>query len=270
MDNTAVTTPTSEPHYVVARLLDLPKTATPAQLVGGFRTTPSAVKFMFQHRELWRYVVIPALINVVLFVVTIGTLLWNYDWFLLPEPESLILYALWWIYRILLFPLLIFIGYFITMLLGGIIASPFNDTLSERAEQVMMGHAPTADEGWQAMLVGAVEGILMAAATGIPRMILVLLVSLVPGLGPVLAAIVGAYFVAVGFTDSAFARRKYSVRRRLATVWKYRGVAVGFGLSANMLMLIPLLNFLCLPIAVVGGTAVAIALDELESAPHDK
>lgn len=274
MENTPIPK-TTEPHYVVARLLELPQQGTSGQLLGGFRTTPSAVKFMFQHRELWPYVALPALINFAVFIVVTGLLLWNSDWFMLPQPNPdgalyFLLIVLWWFFRVLLIPLLIAVGYFLTMILAGIVASPFNDTLSERAEELMMGRTVPSEEGFKAMLVGAFQGVLTAAATGIPRAFLVLVLGLVPGVGPLLAAIVGAYFIAVGYTDYAFGRRKYSVRQKLATVWKYRRVALGFGISANLLLLVPLINFLCMPIAVVGGTAVAIALDDLERANQSK
>ena len=71
----------------------------------------------------------------------------------------------------------------------------------------------------------------------------------------------------------AFERRRYSLRQKLRTIWKHRRMALGFGVGANVMLLVPLLNFLCMPIAVVGGTALAVALDDFESrepAPDDQ
>ena len=259
-----------DPHYMVDRLLKLERGGASSQFFGGFQTTFSAVKFMARNRSLWPNVAIPATINFAVFLATAGFLFWNIDWFILAQPGEdatlrMVLVVLWWIYRILLYPLLLALAYFLTLILAGIVASPFNEALSERAEELMMGRAVPAEEGWKALIVGGARGVATAAATGIPRAFLVVALGLIPGIGPILAAVVGAYFIAVGYTDYALERRRYSLKRKLSVIWKHCRMAIGFGVGANILLLVPLLNFLCMPIAVVGGTAVAIALDEFES-----
>lgn len=265
-----VATVERDPHYLVDRLLKLEKGGTGSQIFGGLQTTFSSVKFMAKNRELWPYAALPALINLGVFVMTAGFLLWNADWFMLPEPSPggisyYVLMVLWWMFRVLIYPLLIVVAYFLTLILAGIVASPFNESLSERAEELMMGKTVPSESGWKAMIVGGARGVATAAATGIPRAIIVVALGIIPGIGPILAMIVGAYFIAVGYTDYAFERRKYSIRQKLQTVWRHRKMALGFGFGANFLLLIPLVNFLCMPIAVVGGTALAVALDELEA-----
>ena len=262
--------PQDDPHYMVDRLLKLEQGGTFSQFFGGLQTTFSSVKFMWKNRELWPKVAIPAFINVVVFIITAGFMLWNYEWFLLDQPAEggwtyYVLIALWWIYRILLYPLLIVVSYFVTLLLAGIIASPFNEALSEHTERVMMGDATPAEEGWGALVTGGIRGIFMEIFTTVPRLFLVILLGLIPGAGPILAAIVGAYFIAVTYTDYVFERRKYPFKKKFDTIWKHRRMALGFGVGANLLLIIPFVNFLTMPIAVVGGTALAITLDEFEN-----
>ena len=271
MSGTPMPTTTRDPHYLVDRLLKLEQRGTASQFFGGLQTTFSSVKFMVKNPSLWPNIAIPAFINVAVFVATAAFLLWNADWFLLPEPTGsgivyYLLIGLWWIYRILLYPLLIAVAYFLTLILAGIVASPFNDTLSERAEELMMGRVVPSESGWKALVMGGARGVATAAAVGIPRAIVVVLLGIIPGIGPILAALVGAFFIAVGYTDYALERRKYPVIKKLTTLWKHRRMALGFGVGANLLLLIPLINFLCMPIAVVGGTALAIAIDEFETA----
>ncbi len=261
---------TEAPHPLVDRLLKLEQGGPFQQFFGGLQTTFSSVKFMAKNRSLWPSVAMPALINIGTFFVIVALLFWNYDWFVLPEPTGsgigyYVLFVLWWLYKILLYPLLLALSYFLTMILAGIVASPFNETLSERAEELMMGRVVQGEEGWKAMIVGGLRGIASSAATGIPRAIVVVMLGLIPGIGPILAAIVGAFFIAVGYTDYPFERRRYSLKRKLGTLWKHKRMALGFGIGANLLLIVPLVNFLCMPVAVVGGTALAIALDELES-----
>ena len=257
-------------HEMVQKLIELEEGGSFSQFKGGVFAAWGSVKFLYHNPKLWPNVAIPALINLAVFIVTAGLLLWNADWFFFDRPTEgpwyyYVLIVLWWIFRILLYPLLVVVAYFLTMMLAGIVASPFNDALSERAEAVFMGDFVKGEEGWKALVVGGVKGILAAAATTIPRVILMILLGLIPGAGPILAAVVGAYFIALEYTDTALTRRRYGTRQKMRTIWKHRRIAMGFGLGANMLLVIPLLNFLSMPIAVIGGTALAIALDRFES-----
>lgn len=262
--------PNQERDRVVQRLLDMDEGGTLTEFGAGFKTTWSSVKFLWRNKTLWPQVAIPAIINFFMFIAITGTLLWNADWFMFFDEPSKgawtywILIALWWIYKVILYPLLLIVSYFLTLMLAGIVASPFNEVLSERAEHRMMGETISAEEGWRAMVVGGMKGVAQAAATGIPRVILVGLLSLIPGIGPIIGAIVASYFIALEYTDYAFERRKYGFRQKLRTVWKHRKMAMGFGLGMDLLLIIPFVNFLAIPIAVVGGTAVAIALDARE------
>lgn len=264
-----MTKPT-EAHPLVQRLLDLQSGGTTDQFRGGFGAAWGAIGFLRKHRELWPNVAIPALINVVTFVVLALALVLNADWFFFDRPTPgawtyYILIVLWWVFRILLYPLLIVVAYFLTMMIAGVVASPFNDKLSEMAEQIMVGEAVPAEEGWAALVTGGLKGIVASAATAIPRVILVVLLGLIPGAGPILSVLVGAYFIALEYTDYALGRRGYGLRARARLIWTHRRLAIGFGVGAYFLLLIPLLNFLSMPIAVVGGTAVALALDRFES-----
>lgn len=258
-----------DPHYMVDRLLRLENEGTLKQFSGGLRTTFSSVRFMWKNKELWPKVAIPAIINIVVFIFTVGFMLWNYEWFLVDKPLDgswtyYILIVLWWIYRVLLWPLLIGLSYFITLLLAGIIASPFNDALSEHTERIMMGQSVPSEEGWKALVTGGIRGVFMEAFTTIPRLFLVVLLGFIPGIGPILAAIVGAYFISVTYTDYVFERHKYPFKRKFDTIWRHRRMALGFGVGANLLLIIPLVNFLTMPIAVVGGTALALAIAEID------
>lgn len=271
----AVQEPNHERDRVVQRLLEMGEDGALSEFGAGFKTTWSSVKFLWRNKTLWPTVAIPAIINVFMFVIITAALMWNADWFMFfDEPSKgswtyFLLIGLWWIYKILLYPLLLVVSYFLTLMLAGIVASPFNEVLSERAEHRMMGETVSSEEGWRAMVVGGLRGILQAAATGIPRVILVGLLSLIPGIGPILGAIVASYFIALEYTDYAFERRRYGFRQKLSTVWKHRKMAMGFGLGMDLLLIIPFVNFLAIPIAVVGGTAVAIALDARESERED-
>lgn len=257
-------------HPLVQSLIALEHGSRFNQFTGGFKAAWGSVRFLAQNRELWKNVAIPALINLVVFIATAAFLLFNADWFMFDRPVEgpwyyYALLALWWLYRIILYPLLIVLSYFLSMMLASIVASPFIDKLSEKAERIFMGAAPQPEAaGWRGLVVGGAKGIAMSAATTIPRVILVFGLGLIPGAGPILAALVGGYFVAVEYSDYALERRGYGVRQKLRVIWKHRRMALGFGVGANFLLIVPVLNFIAMPVAVIGGTALAIAIDRFE------
>ncbi len=258
------------PHPLVQRLVELESGSDFSQLRGGFAAAFGAITILRKNPKLWPNIAIPAIINVTVFVVLAAVLVFNADWFLVDPPVEgpwyyYPLYALWWLLRILIYPLLVIAAYFLTMLSAGIVASPFNDKLSEMVEALMMGEAVPAEEGWKSMVAGGLKGMVTTAATSIPRVFLVVLLGLIPGVGVILSPVVGAYFIALEYTDYALERRRYGFRQKLGLIWKHRRLAVGFGLGAYLMLLIPFINFLSMPIAVIGGTAIAIALDRIES-----
>jgi CysZ protein len=76
----------------------------------------------------------------------------------------------------------------------------------------------------------------------------------------VLGAGVGAFFLTLEFTDLTLARHGYRLRQRLQLLRHHPGLTAGFGLGTSLLLWIPVVNVLCVPIAVVGGTALALSL----------
>jgi CysZ protein len=82
--------------------------------------------------------------------------------------------------------------------------------------------------------------------------------GLVPVLGqtvvPVLQAVAGGFFLAVELLAIPLERRGLHLAGRLRFVWRHRAQTLGFGITAFLLFLVPLMNVLAMPGAVVGAT----------------
>ena len=63
------------------------------------------------------------------------------------------------------------------------------------------------------------------------------------------------------FASSFGASARRAFARRRALVWRYRWLILGFGASASLSLLLPLLNFVCMPALVVGGTLMLLHLE---------
>jgi CysZ protein len=83
------------------------------------------------------------------------------------------------------------------------------------------------------------------------------LLGLIPLLSPftvVATALFTLLFLPLQYAGYAMDHRLMTFAQRRALIWKHRWLMLGFGAAASLTLLIPLLNFICLPILVVGGT----------------
>ena len=91
-----------------------------------------------------------------------------------------------------------------------------------------------------------------------PRQAPLLVLGLFPVFGqtvvPVLQTLVAGFFLSVELLAIPLERRGLHLGGRLRFVWRHRGQTLGFGLTAFFLFLVPLMNVLALPGAVVGAT----------------
>ena len=233
------------------------------------------VGLLARHRRLWPWVLWPALITLVLFAVLLVATLWAGDalfgavW---PRPEERWMLALWWVVRVLEILVGVLLAYLATMILGGVVASPFNDALSERVEAILLG-TDDVDKQDKPLLKDLLHSTASSAAVALMYLAVLaplLLLHLIPVAGSILygacAASLGAFFLALEYTDSLLNRRGRGLGDKIGLVWRYRSLTLGLGLGSSALLWIPLLNFLCVPLAVAAGTAVALTIDEADTA----
>lgn len=246
------------------------------QFMGGMTIAFKSVKFLVKNPALWPNVAIPAAINFILFGMSAVFLVWNSGaifssfW---AQPEGMLL-ILWWFFRVLLVPLLLVVSYFAVLILGGIVASPFNEILSGKTELILRGATVETEAGLKANTIGAARGVATSLLTGgcyVLCMIPILAVGLIPGIGSLIGTIAGgavsSFFLAVEYTDHPLERRQYAFKRKLSTVWSHRPLSAGYGLGTSFLLWIPFLNFFAMPIAVIGGTTLGLSLDALGEEP---
>jgi CysZ protein len=248
------------------------------RLFGGLMLPLRAVRFLLGNPKLWVYVAIPALINIVLFIGSLYFLGTRIDWLLEyvwaePVLDAWYDYLLKGIWYLVIAALTLFLSYIIVIVGGGIVASPFNDALSEHVEeQILPDHRIVRNED-ESLAWGILRSIAASAAimgTYAAVMVPVLLLNLLPGVGQVastgIGAVVSAFFLTLEFTDATLDRRGNRLGDKVGMINGNRTVSLGFGLGSSLLMWVPFLNFLTIPIAVVAGTAVGIVFDEQESA----
>jgi CysZ protein len=139
-----------------------------------------------------------------------------------------------------------------------LIGDPFYEVISERVEARLGGMPGGVERPWyrtfRRNLVDSIRLIALGIAINTPLFFL----GFIPVAGqtvvPVLNAIVSGWLLAVELTGIPFNRRGIFLAERRRLLRANRSMALGFGIPAFLLLLIPLAALVVVPAAVAGGT----------------
>jgi CysZ protein len=221
---------------------------------------------------LRRFVVIPFLVNVMVFSLLIWIGIGQFENFmawLLPEDAwySFLRWILWPLFAISL----LFIVFFTFTALANLIAAPFNALLAEKVEQHLTG-TPVEQTGSLLREIGpAILSELRKLAYYLVRAVPLLILFVIPGLNlaaPVFWALFNAWFLTIEYVDYPMGNHGMNFSSQLSVLRRRRIPALSFGGGLTLLMLVPLLNFLAMPAAVAGATSLWI--HQLQSADTDQ
>lgn len=250
---------------------------------GSGAVTPfGAARLLLAHPKLWPWAIAPALINLLLFLGLLWfTLPLASGWFsaLWSAPVITAWYhyaltALWWVIYLVAMAMTTVLTYMSAMVVGGVVASPFNDELSQRTEKLLLGerYVPPPEEPFVPALIRSALSSAAMAGLYVGVMVPLLLLNLIPVVGSVaytlIGGVAGGYFVALEYCDTVLERRGLPFREKLETVWRERSLSMGFGIGMSLMMAIPIVNFLCLPLAVISGTTLGLAILDSEPTPE--
>jgi CysZ protein len=141
-----------------------------------------------------------------------------------------------------------------------IVGQPFYERIWQHSE-ARFGVIPQHQDGfWKAAGRGIGDGLRMLVPT-ILIGIAIFALGLIPLVGTVLSAILGAlvgsWFLSVELAGMAFDSRGMTLRERRAALKSRRPLAVGYGLAAYLLFLVPLGAIVVMPAAVAGSALLA-------------
>ncbi|MBL1278087.1 MAG: sulfate transporter CysZ [Ectothiorhodospiraceae bacterium] len=213
---------------------------------------------------LRRYVMIPLLINFTLFAGLIWFGSSQFEVFLqwmMPElPEWLQWFE--WLLWIVFGVAALLILFYVFSLLANVVASPFNGLLAEAVERHLTGEAQDADGGWKKMvselvptIIDELKKLLYMAAWSIPFLLL-FLIPVVNLVAPFIWLAFSAWMMTVEYADYPMGNhglRSDEQKRRLGD---NRMMSLGFGGAVTLATMTPILNFLVMPAAVAGATAM--------------
>lgn len=217
--------------------------------------------------KIRRFVYIPLAINLLLFALAISLLTkfaegWVGGW--IGEKAD------WWgifrwaydfivpILTFILYATLLFVSYFLFSSVANLLAAPFNALLSKAVEQrlaeqtIQYSEIPLGKEIWitvKSEIIKLMRFVFFAAL-----ILLLLAIPVINFVFPLVWFIFMAYALSLQYADYPLTNHGYFYRQQRQLLKQKRLQRLGFGIAANLLLLIPVLNFIAMPVCVCGAT----------------
>lgn len=238
-----------------------------------------ALSVLARSPRLWRYVLLPIVLNVIVGATVYAALLFAglraIDVFMAGLPEWAA--ALGALLRVVLIVGLLIGTGFVLVRFGVVLGAPWYTRLSAELELLRGGQPPKQADG----LPSALRDLSRALAFELRKLLLVLaigagllLLGLIPVAGQLLATAgwvaLGATIACLDFFDYPLERRLLSFRAKLGVIWRSLPASAGFGLACLGLVSIPFVNLLSIPLCVAAGTLFFCDRIILESPPPSK
>lgn len=212
------------------------------------------------------FVLIPLLINIIIFVSLISLSLGQFSEWIdqlmgwLPDWEWLAFIR--WIVWPLVVSLLLVVVMYTFSIVANILAAPFNSLLAEKVEELLIGREVLAKES----IIEAIKDAPRSMAKEIqkilyylPRALIVAFISVIftfifPPVSTALWFLLGAWMMALQYCDYPMDNHKHSLNDVKGAIARHRLTSLGFGSAVMLGTMIPIVNFIIMPVAVCGAT----------------
>jgi Uncharacterized protein involved in cysteine biosynthesis len=232
-------------------------------IAGGAASFFAGLRWVARNPRWWFIGLIPALLALVLYILAfvllaiyVGDLTRFFTPFAEGWPEGLRT-----IFRFLIGVLIFAVGLvlaiktYVSVTLA--IGDPFYEKLSEQVERDHGGLPEGPDVPLWRSIVRSVRDSVIIMGYVLALTIPLFVLGFVPVVGqtvvPVLGAMVSGFFLAVELTGLPLERRGMLRRERFALLRANKGAALGFGVVAFLIFLIPLAVVVTMPAAVAGS-----------------
>ena len=216
---------------------------------------------LLPEKKLRVFVLVPLIINILLFSLALYVLFnhlpdWIDSWLSwIPGFLSFLEFILYPLFAITA----VLVVYYSFSVAANIIAAPFNGLLSERVEQLLTGRkvAEASVKELLAIIPRSIGRELAKLAYYIPRLILLFILSFIPGINlfaPLFWFLFGSWMMAIQYCDYPMDNNNVSFSAMRSQLKKQRFTGLGFGALVQLGMMVPILNFIMMPVAVVAAT----------------
>lgn len=225
-----------------------------------------------------RFVFIPLMVNLILFVIAFSYLFRQLDQYMLwlegimPQWLTWLSYFIW---PLAVFTLLIIFSYIFSTAANWL-AAPFNGLLSEKIEKILSTNRPLeVENNTFAALIKDVPRTLsrewLKLKYYLPRAVgFFLLLWLLPLIGQILWFLFTAWMMAIQYKDYPFDNHKIPFATMRLALQQKRSLSFSFGITVTVFSMIPIINLIVMPVAICGATALWVDhyQHSIETQPH--
>lgn len=224
---------------------------------------------LIKSKGIRQYVIMPLILNIVMF----GGLIWfgyaqfapMVDWMMSYIPGWLgFLESILWLVITFMAAIIVF---FTFTPIANIFAAPFNAIMAEKIEEKLTGQDINSGVSLVTIIkdsilsqLGKLVYILLWSAA----LFLVSLIPLINFISPVLWVVFGSWLLTLEYMDYPMGNHDLNFRQQKQKIKTRRGLALGFGGGVMAMTSIPVINFIVMPVAVAGATAMWV--EQLNSA----
>lgn len=207
--------------------------------------------------KIRRFIILPLLINTLLFasIIYFGASSFG-TWVNSIIPEWLT--WLNWLIWPLFFVLCLTFVFFLFSIVANLIGSPFNGMLSEQVEYFLINEKPkleakTLGQEVAEALKGEAKKLQYFIVRAIP-LFLLFFIPVLQAFAPFVWFLFGAWMLSKEYFDYPMANHGLSFQQQRELVKQKRALGFGFGVAVMCLTLIPVINFIAMPVAVCAAT----------------
>ncbi|MEQ8763787.1 MAG: EI24 domain-containing protein [Planctomycetota bacterium] len=215
-----------------------------------------------KHRALWPFAAAPFLLSFVLLAGLItgaafAVYHWGWESLGAPPEDAGVWTFLRWLFTVTVLIIAAFLGMFVFRAIVLIVAAPFHDFLSEKVERVLLGKTIEEPFSWKRLLADLARPIfdvIKLLAYQLILLVIFLPLLLVPVVGGLLYSAILCYIAAMDYLDIPMARYRMSLGQKRALLRRNRSEVLGLGITSTLALLVPIVNFMIIPIGVIAGT----------------
>lgn len=228
-------------------------------MFAGFFAPFHGFGFLVRRRHLWRYAIVPLVLNVAL-VVAAG---WAWMHFVVPWVAGLIPGGEGWIAtsgrflaRLIVYVVTLPLALGVYVVAALVVGGPFYEALCERVEREVLGgrfEEPLPRPFWRIFADGVRVGLGNLVVAILGGVVALLCPIVVPGFGAVLSVVIGWFLAGFSFVAYPFDWRGVNLLPKVGIAFRHLPTTLGVGLAVS-LMLVPIITLpLAAPCAVVGA-----------------
>lgn len=255
------------------------------EFLRGVSYLPRGAFRLLRSPSLWKYAIIPLLINALVVFLTLWGAYLLSDWLIGKTNQGVLdpwtaAGGIWWVLAWLVWFIawlarilaLVFVPILATWLMTApgfnllykALFMPFMELLTESTERVVLDVNTNEPFDFTRIYANIVVGILDAILLTFTQALLfvvLLPINIIPLVGWFLWMVLPpSIFAGMDYTDLNLVRRRYTLREKVRLWRHYEWRFLGYGVSFCFLLTIPVLNAVAIPCAVVGGALLYLEL----------